>query len=218
MTRQNNDDRRKEQIREAAIRCFVRNGVEKTRLLDIATEAELSKGGIYFHFKTKEALFADILEVVLRRLESRWAFEPVVDQPADRTLHRLVVAHLRTLEDEPDETRLGHLLVAMTPQNPGFREKLDESFRLMRALYGGVVRRGIEAGVFRDASPEVMADCVLAMVQGLAYQASTDPRGRLPVRPEDAADTALGMVLVESAAPSVRKRERSAGNEVALPS
>lgn len=198
MTRQSNEDRRKEQIRDAAVRCFLKKGVAKTRLLDIANEAKLSKGGVYFHFKTKEALFEDILQVVLRRLESRWAFEPVVDQPADRTLHRLIVAHLSTLEDEPDETRLGHLLVAMTPQNPSLREKLEESLRLMRALYGGVVTRGIAEGVFHAGTPQTMADGLLAMVQGLAYQAATDAGGRLPVRPEDAADLALRMVLAES--------------------
>ncbi len=217
MTRQSNEDHRKEQIRDAAIRCFVKKGVAKTRLLDIANEAKLSKGGVYFHFKTKEALFEDILEVVLRRLESRWAFEPVADQPADRTLHRLIVAHLSTLEDEPDETRLGHLLVAMTPQHPHFRDKLDESFRLMRALYGGVVERGIADGVFRAGSPVTMADCLLAMVQGLAYQSATDAEGRLPVRPQDAADTALGMVLAEPRPRHTRGADR-VGAEAPLPS
>jgi AcrR family transcriptional regulator len=194
MTRQRSDEWRKQEIRAAAIRCFVRRGFAATRLLDIAREAGLSKGGVYFHYRAKETLFHDILDSQLRTLESRWSFEPVADQPADRTLTRLVVAHLRTMEDEPDETRLNHLLVAMAPQDTGFRQKLDEAFRVMRALYAGVIERGLSEGVFKGSDAETMAHCVLAVVQGLAMQSSTDPHGKLPIRPETAAQNVLRMI------------------------
>ncbi len=194
MTRQRSDEWRKQQIRAAATRCFVRRGFAATRLLDIAREAGLSKGGVYFHYRAKEALFHDILDNQLKTLEARWSFEPVADQPADRTLSRLLVAHLRTIEDEPDETRLSHLLVSMSPQDATFRESLDKAFRVMRALYAGVIARGVKEGVFAQGEPEQLAHCVLAIVQGLACQSATDVDGKLPVRPESAADTVLQML------------------------
>jgi AcrR family transcriptional regulator len=194
MTRQRSDEWRKQQIRAAATRCFVRRGFSATRLLDIAREAGLSKGGVYFHYRAKEALFHDILDNQLRTLEARWSFEPVSDQPADRTLGRLVVAHLRTMEDEPDETRLTHLLVSMAPQDTTFREKLDEAFRVMRSLYAGVIDRGIKEGVFRQGDPEQLSYAVLALVQGLAAQSAIDNDGKLAVRPEQAADYVLSML------------------------
>jgi AcrR family transcriptional regulator len=198
VTRQRSDEWRKQQIRAAATRCFVRRGFAATRLLDIAREASLSKGGVYFHYRAKEALFHDILDNQLRTLEARWSFEPVSDQPADRTLSRLIVAHLRTMEDEPDETRLNHLLVSMAPQDAGFREKLDEAFRVMRALYAGVIARGIEEGTFRGDA-EALSHCVLAVVQGLAMQSATEPHGKLPIRPEAAAETVLRMLRGDAA-------------------
>lgn len=194
MTRQRSDEWRKQQIRAAATRCFVRRGFSATRLLDIAREAGLSKGGVYFHYRAKDALFQDILETQVRNLERRWSFDPVGDQPADRTLFRLVVAHLRTLEDEPDETRLGHLLLGMAPQDATFRERLDEAIRVMKVLYSGVIERGIQSGVFRDGDPEKLAECVLAMVQGLAAQSAVDNEGKLPLRPEEAAEVVLRVV------------------------
>lgn len=214
MTRQFSDERRKQQIRVAAIRCFVRRGYEATRLIDIARDAELSKGGVYFHYRTKEALFQDILSTQLRSLESRWSFKPVADQPPDRTLQRLVVAHLRTLEDEPDETRLGHLLLGMVPQDPTFREKLEESYRVMRALYSGVVARGIRDAVFTGGEVEDLTNCVLAVVQGLASQAALDPAGKLPVRPEDAAELVLSMLNTKPT-PAVAAHDRV--SEAAVP-
>ncbi len=194
MTRQRSDEWRKQQIRAAATRCFVRRGFASTRLLDIAKEAGLSKGGVYFHYRAKEALFQDILETQVRQLERRWSFDPVTEQPADRTLFRLVVAHLRTLEDEPDETRLQHLLLGMAPQDATFRQKLDEAFRVMRVLYIGVIERGIAEGTFRDTDVDRTADCVLAMVQGLAAQSAVHPEGKLPMRPQEAAEVIMRML------------------------
>lgn len=215
MTRQRSDEWRKQQIRAAATRCFVRRGFAATRLLDIAREAGLSKGGVYFHYRAKEALFHDILDNQIRTLEARWSFEPVADQPADRTLSRLVVAHLRTMEDEPDETRLNHLLISMAPQDPTFREKLDEAFRVIRSLYAGVIARGIEAGVFNSGDPEALAHTVLATVQGLACQSATDLEGKLPVRPEVAATVVLSMLGAAHSSEQPEQSAESAGTESA---
>lgn len=213
MTRQFKDERRRQQIRVAAIHCFVRRGFDSTRLKDIAAEAGLSKGGVYFHYRTKEALFNDILDVQLRTLEGRWSFTPVVDQPADRTLRRLVVAHLRTLEDEAEETRLSHLLLGMAPRDPAFRDRLRDGHRVMRVLYAGVVARGVQESTFRDGDPDQLATCVLAMVQGLACQAATDPAGRLPVSPDAVADLVLSML----APPSTVRVNRSARDGATAP-
>lgn len=200
MTRQRSDEWRKQQIRAAATRCFVRRGFAATRLLDIAREAGLSKGGVYFHYRAKEALFQDILDNQVRNLERRWSFDPVSEQPADRTLFRLVVAHLRTLEDEPDETRLHHLVVGMAPQDAAFREKLEQSFKVMRVLYTGVIERGLASGAFRDLDADRAADCVLAMVQGLAAQSTIDPNGKLPMPVEEAAQIIMRMLCGADAA------------------
>lgn len=194
MTRQRSDEQRKQQIRSAATRCFVRRGYAATRLLDIAREAGLSKGGVYFHYRAKEQLFHDILESHLQALQNRWSFEPAADQPADRTLSRLLVAHLRTMEDDPDETRLFNLLVTMAVQDPAFRSRLDEVFTVMHDLYRGVIERGIGEGVFAGPDADALADSVLALVTGMGSCSALDPEGKLAVRPEAVAENVLRML------------------------
>jgi len=202
-SQQQKDEGRKEQIRAAATRCFVRRGFAATRLIDIAREAGLSKGGVYFHYRAKETLFQDIIDAQLRTVAERWSFQPVSDQPADLTLHRLIVAHLRTMEDEPDETRFNYLLVSMALQEEIFREKIEEALRIMRGLYAGVIRRGIREGVFRHRDPEELARGVMAMLQGLGCYCAVAVDGRMPLRPEAAADYVVQMLRpTEVAAPS----------------
>jgi AcrR family transcriptional regulator len=194
MTRQRSDEQRKLQIRAAATRCFVRRGFAATRLQDIAREAGLSKGGVYFHYRAKEQLFHEILDQRAEALRSRWAFEPVADQPPERTLSKLVLAQLQTMEGEPDDARLFFLLVAMASQQPLFRDKLEELLTVMRELYAAVIRRGMEVGVFAPGDAEALARTLVALVQGLGAQSVVDPQGRLPVEPRVTVEQVLRLV------------------------
>ena len=203
MTRQRTDEQRKQQIRDAATRCFVRRGYEATRLLDIAREAGLSKGGVYFHYRAKEQIFHDILDKHSTLLQERWDFEPASDQPADRTMVRLVTAHMRTMQDEADEVRLFNLLVAMAAQEDAFRLKLDGILGTMRSLYAGVIERGITEGVFIAGDAKLLANAVLAFLHGLGCQAAAHAEGELPLSIELAAEQVLRMLKVHSSASAV---------------
>lgn len=194
MTRAKVSEWRKQEIRAAATRCFVRRGFGATRLADIAREAKLSKGGVFFHYRAKDALFHEIVDGQLRALQARWSSQPVRDQPADKTLARLIVAHLRTTHNDPEQTRLQHLLVSMSAEPGEFRDKLEHAFSLMRSHYAGVIQRGMREGAFRAGNADELARCVLAMVQGLACQSATHPDGKLGMSPHTAAELVLQML------------------------
>ncbi|HET7726555.1 MAG TPA: helix-turn-helix domain-containing protein, partial [Candidatus Limnocylindrales bacterium] len=60
--------RRRERILDAAFHVFSRSGYKDAAVDDIAREAETSKGGIYFHFPTKEAVFVELMRSTADRL------------------------------------------------------------------------------------------------------------------------------------------------------
>src|SRR5919197_5468486 len=62
---------RHERILEAATRVFSDKGYHHTAVDDIALAAETSKGGIYFHFPTKQAIFLALLDRLAAILRSR---------------------------------------------------------------------------------------------------------------------------------------------------
>ena len=66
-----NDERtrkRRERILDAAFHVFSRTGYREAAVDDIAREADTSKGGIYFHFPTKESIFVELLDSTADRL------------------------------------------------------------------------------------------------------------------------------------------------------
>ena len=62
---------RREQILDAAFNTFARRGYRDTAMDEIAAAAETSKGGVYFHFATKEAIFRELMRSTADRLAAK---------------------------------------------------------------------------------------------------------------------------------------------------
>lgn len=95
--RQNRSIRTREQIVRSALTLFVHKGYPETSMEDICRESRTSKGGLYHHFATKEAVLLSALERVHR--VGGWqaaAQELSIDSGTDdshvmRGLQRLVI-------------------------------------------------------------------------------------------------------------------------------
>jgi len=87
------DPEKPQQIIEAAIRVFARNGYYSSRVSDIAREAGIASGTIYLYFKTKEeilvTLFREKMAAFVAYLRREIAQVP---EPEPR-LRRLVLLH-----------------------------------------------------------------------------------------------------------------------------
>ncbi len=63
--------RRRERILDAAFTVFSRRGYREAGVDEVGRQAETSKGGVYFHFPTKEALFLELLRTTADRLAGK---------------------------------------------------------------------------------------------------------------------------------------------------
>jgi AcrR family transcriptional regulator len=79
--------RRRERILDAAFHVFSRSGYRDAAVDDIARQAETSKGGIYFHFPTKESILMELMGSTADRLVDK--VQRAVDMaPADDPVAR----------------------------------------------------------------------------------------------------------------------------------
>ncbi len=60
-------------ILDAAEIVFQRNGVSRTTLAEIATEADVTRGAIYWHFENKASLFDAMIQRIVEPYENRLA-------------------------------------------------------------------------------------------------------------------------------------------------
>ena len=79
-TEQIRSQQRHQRILDAAVQVFSTKGYHGSLVDEIAAEADTSKGGVYFHFPNKQAIFLALLDrltVILReRVEAAVANEP----------------------------------------------------------------------------------------------------------------------------------------------
>lgn len=65
----------REHILEVATKLFIKNGYNATTTGDIVRYSGSSKGNLYYHFKTKENLFLEILKIEEEKWFARWLNE-----------------------------------------------------------------------------------------------------------------------------------------------
>jgi TetR/AcrR family transcriptional regulator, fatty acid metabolism regulator protein len=87
---------RRQRLLDAALEVFTEHGYNDTAIDEIARASETSKGGLYFHFPSKQALFLALLdeasEALLRRVESAMATEADPLERGDAALREVLHA------------------------------------------------------------------------------------------------------------------------------
>jgi len=70
--RKDNADKRRRQLLDATLRSIIQNGLAKTTLATVATEAGLSQGVAVFYYKSKNGLLTAALEDIYQKYEDFW--------------------------------------------------------------------------------------------------------------------------------------------------
>jgi AcrR family transcriptional regulator len=100
--RQEQAQRRREQLIEAALVVFARKGVDGASVKDIARAAAVTPGLLYHYFDSKEDLVAAVLEERGFLPQLRALLIEHADQPATEVLPRLIRAFDDTLAANAD--------------------------------------------------------------------------------------------------------------------
>lgn len=198
MTKHRSREARREQILDAAVRCFSKKGYHETTMDDVVRDASLSKGTLYWHFKSKgdlfralaELWFAEIIEVLDRARSS--------EGPAADKLRSLVSAIDQSAMARPE--LVGPLLefYLMAVRDPElrlwFRGVYEESAGLIRAL----IEEGIDQGEFRAADSGAVARLIMAYMDGaLLHREFFEPAGSSSPAWDELADTLVALLEVD---------------------
>jgi AcrR family transcriptional regulator len=170
-------DVRRQQIIDAAYRCFARKGFHQTTMRDIYAEAGLSPGAIYHYFESKD----DIIEAsfIFDHQRSLPVLERAVDDPDPLVaIANLVDFFYTGLESAAalGANRVnihgwGEALV-----NPRLLEPLRASINDFREQIGQLVRRGQAAGAINPRlDPEAVGEVILSSYLGLYLQKAILP-------------------------------------------
>ena len=170
-------DTRRQEIIDAAYRCFARKGFHQTTMRDIYAEAGLSPGAIYHYFDSKddiiEASFLfdyqralPVIERALNAVDPMLAIEQLID-----FFYAGLESAAELGADRVNIQGWGEALY-----NPRLLTPLRQSFQDVQELLGRLVQRGQAAGVINpDIDPEAAGEAILSSYLGLYLQKALIP-------------------------------------------
>ncbi|MBA2392511.1 MAG: TetR family transcriptional regulator [Ktedonobacteraceae bacterium] len=164
---------RREQIVQAAFSVATREGLEQLTVRLVATEAGLSTGLVFFHFKSKDALLLALLDWLLDSLFERWEVSEDMS-PAERLL-ALIRLDLQDLSpDEQAVVRLDLFFTywAMAVRDSAINERIRHAIERSRHVFLPAVQALIESEPvrFHQVTPEGFVTVLLGITQGCAMQ------------------------------------------------
>lgn len=137
------------QILDAALQEFSRRGFTAARMDDIAQRCGLSKGGLYAHFDSKDAIFKALLDRSLNRTD--WAQMPQLAAGADtRAVAEWTVDRLHAALLAPEVITLVRLLI---PERERVPLRVDEWKKLTQQhtqQVMAVIHHNLEASGRKD--------------------------------------------------------------------
>lgn len=167
MTKHRPHDERRQQILEAAMECFIRNGYAHTRVDDIAREAGLSKGGIYFHFPSKRDIFDALQEIEIERTMEAVLEAQSADAPAVMKLQQLAYKLIVEFGSNEEHRKFLIVLGEMGIRNPDVRERVVQTHEAYLQMITRQIEVGIAAGEIRDINPEMAALVLKLLMDGI---------------------------------------------------
>lgn len=161
-------ERRRAAILEAAERFFYQKGYESTTIQDILDELDLSKGGFYHHFESKEQLLDAICESkAIRSAEA--AARAVAECPGGAVDKLNAMFDKYGVWQDENVDFLGLLIrVAYRDDNLIMREKLKR-YTVGRTLplLNAIIEEGLHSGEFATPYPDDIGRVVMLLGSNL---------------------------------------------------
>jgi AcrR family transcriptional regulator len=166
---------RRNQILDAATKVFVRLGFQHARMDDIVEESGLSKGTLYWYFKSKE----DIINAISRRLftgeleklEGLLEAEGTVGE----RLMQLTNYRVAGLKRMSNLVPIIFEFYALAVHQQWVKQFIGEYFKHFRGLLEDLIQQGIDRGEFYPVNAAETAISLASMYEGLTIHWLMEP-------------------------------------------
>jgi AcrR family transcriptional regulator len=182
LTRQDKRQANRARILRAARKVFGRRGYHGATIEEIADEAGLSNGAIYYNFDSKGDLFLALLEDRMEERVRHMRRTLTGGRPSGRDggLAEEARDATRSLKESPEWRLLLFEFVAHAVRSPSLRRKLRAHKRKYRAAMAKVLEERLtERGASASIPSEHLALVATALANGLALEEAADP-GAVP--------------------------------------
>jgi AcrR family transcriptional regulator len=175
MTEHMTRDVRRDQILDAATKMFVAQGYDNSTVDEIAREAGLSKGSIYWYFKSKLDILLALTDRCVEESQQELLQMADLSQYGPEALFKCHKVLCTGKMVRPEHDQLFGQLVGLAPRHPEIRERLADYYHRWDNVAESLLRRAIDGGHFRETDSLRVAQAITAMYDGLFSRRDIDP-------------------------------------------
>ncbi|MFJ7954078.1 TetR/AcrR family transcriptional regulator [Lysinibacillus sp. NPDC096418] len=159
---------RREQILNAGLDLFIRNGYHGTTTKEIADSFGISQGLLFHYFASKEELYLELLNRAKMGMADVRVSETELGQPLEY-LETMVKRILESFEYFPISAKL-FMLVAQSQIGSNLPHSIQLAAKDVAASkdFEVLVQAGQDKGVIREGDPRALSGCFFSAIQGVA--------------------------------------------------
>jgi AcrR family transcriptional regulator len=162
---------------------------------DVAREAGLSIGGVYWYFKGKDEIVMDILRQVFQSDLDDLNQLLSSDAPTAERVRTYVAQYVKHYDDYSWLDPVGIQFYAESVHDPKVRKFIREYLSHYREALVTLIEQGIQRGEFRRVAMRSLdvANSILGLEEGLSMLAVADPQN---VRWKESFQTSIELILI----------------------
>lgn len=163
---------RRQQILIAALEAFSAKGYDKTSMDEIVQVSGLSKGTLYWYFKSKNEIFAAIIAMTAEQFVglSDDMFEVAQELSPPDALRMLLSRMAAQVEQNPRFAALTIDFFLQAWHDTDLRKFFSDLYVKYIDAVTPVIQRGIDEGYFEPVEARVAAATIAGMIDGILAQ------------------------------------------------
>ena len=185
-------DRRKEQIMSAALSVVVAKGYDQSRMDDIVEKSQLSKGAIYWYYKSKEEVYLSLVDYWFLQYSSGVVDTLQQQESASDQLKALFDFFIEQFDKNPTTFKLLVEFWRLAGLNPDFNAKLQQIYSDFLEYIIEIIKVGVANGEFKNVEPRITALSILINIEGINWFTLFDKSG---VEAHEYIDTISNFIL-----------------------
>ena len=162
MPRKNNPQETVERVITASLKLFKEKGFEKTSMQDIVDASDMSKGAIFYHFKSKEEIFIAAMDREYVHVKERF-YTLVSELEGDTAREKMKKLLVVNFADEEMHKAIHDMLNVSISSPHLFMADMCKNMKEVSPIVTGLIKEGIADGSIVTDFPDELGEVFLLL-------------------------------------------------------
>ena len=168
---------RKEQIMDAALKVIISKGYENSRMDDIVDLSSMSKGAIYWYYKSKKEVYLNLVNYWVIKYSTVINHIVEEDDSAADQLKDVFDYFILQYEQDPSAFKALVEFWSLAGRDEDFHKKVDRVYTKFFEFLERIINKGVKSGEFKKLDVRVTALSIMVNIEGIIWFTLFDAHG-----------------------------------------